>query len=247
MTESLRPLTRPRLYEQVVDRLREYVKHAHLQVGDRLPPERELAGRLGVSRTSVRQAIVALEVQGLVEVRHGGGTYLLRDGLDAQPPDAQTGRQPEVSTVPNVHDVRVFESDADVMDARDALETKLAALAAARRTDDDLQEIDAALSAMAEAIDRGECGVPEDERFHAAVTTAARSPLLAAFLTEIAPPIADSRAESLGRPGRAALSLDQHRRIAEAVQAGDQEAAAQAMHHHVAAADHATSPHRRAD
>ncbi|POX47208.1 FadR/GntR family transcriptional regulator [Streptomyces sp. Ru72] len=218
MSESLRPLTRPRLYEQVVERLREYVTTEGLKAGDRLPPERDLADRLGVSRTSVRQAIVALEVQGLVEVRHGGGTYLLRDRLNAEPLETMIDRRRRLP---------------DVLDARDALETKLAALAAVRRTEQDLVEIDAALAAMADAVDRGELGVDEDQRFHAAVTTAAHSALLADFMAEISLSIAESRTESLRQPGRPARSLEQHRRVAEAIRAGDSEEAARAMHTHI--------------
>lgn len=223
MSDSLRPLARPRLYEQVVARLREYVQGEGLRAGDRMPPERDLADRLGVSRTSVRQAIVALEVQGLVEVRHGGGTYLLRDRLDAEPLEAMIDRRRRLP---------------DVLDARDALETKLAALAASRRTEEDLVQIDAALAAMKEAVSRGELGVTEDERFHAAVTAAAHSPLLAEFMAEISLSIAESRTESLRQPGRPAQSLDQHGLIAEAVRAGDPEAAARAMHHHVESVGH---------
>jgi GntR family transcriptional regulator, transcriptional repressor for pyruvate dehydrogenase complex len=218
VTESLRRLTRPRLYEQVVESLREYVQAEGLRTGDRLPPERDLADRLGVSRTSVRQAIVALEVQGLAEVRHGGGTYLLRDRLDAEPLEAMIDRR---SRLP------------DVLDARDALETKIAGLAAVRRTPEDLAEIDAALAGMAEAIDRGELGEAQDKRFHAALTAAARSTLLADFMAEISLSIAESRTESLRQPGRPAQSLRQHRLIADAVRAGDAEAAARAMHAHV--------------
>ena len=218
VSESLRPLSRPRLYEQVVDALREYVQAESLRAGDRLPPERDLADRLGVSRTSVRQAIVALEVQGLVEVRHGGGTYLLRDRLDTEPLEVMIDRRRRLP---------------DVLDARDALETKLAALAAVRRTDADLAEIDAALTAMAAAVDRGELGVEEDHRFHAAVTAAAHSTLLADFMARIATAIAESRNESLRQPGRPAQSLRQHRLIAEAVRAGDPAAAGEAMHLHV--------------
>lgn len=133
MSDALRPLSRPRLYEQVVERLREYVQSESLHAGDRLPPERDLAERLGVSRTSVRQALVALEVQGLVDTRHGGGTYLLRDRLDAEPLETMIDRRRRLP---------------DVLDARDALETKLAELAATRRTDKDLAEIEAALAAM---------------------------------------------------------------------------------------------------
>ncbi|MFF4258688.1 FadR/GntR family transcriptional regulator [Streptomyces sp. NPDC001663] len=218
MSESLRPLARPRLYEQVVERLREYVGAEGLKAGDRLPPERDLADRLGVSRTSVRQAIVALEVQGLVEVRHGGGTYLLRDRLQAEPLETMIERRRRLP---------------DVLDARDALETKLAALAAVRRTDQDLAEIDTALAAMAAAVERGELGVDEDQRFHAAVTAAAHSTLLADFMAEISLSIAESRTESLRQPGRPARSLDQHRGIAEAIRARDPERAAAAMHTHI--------------
>ena len=103
--------------------LREYATAAGLKAGDRLPPERELAERLGVSRASVKQAIVVLEVQGLVDVRHGGGMYLLRDTLDIEPVDVLVERRRRLP---------------DVLDAREALETKLAELAALRRTDDDL-------------------------------------------------------------------------------------------------------------
>ncbi|MDX6350927.1 MAG: GntR family transcriptional regulator, transcriptional repressor for pyruvate dehydrogenase complex [Streptomyces sp.] len=223
MSDSLRPLARPRLYEQVVASLREYVQAERLKAGDRLPPERDLADRLGVSRTSVRQAIVALEVQGLVEVRHGGGTYLLRDRLDAEPLEVMIDRRRRLP---------------DVLDARDALETKLAALAATRRTDNDLEKIDAALAAMTDAVQRGELAVAEDQRFHAAVTAAAHSALLADFMAEISQPIAESRTESLRQPGRPAQSLHQHQLIAEAVRSGDPEAAARAMHTHVDSVGH---------
>ncbi|WP_030902798.1 FadR/GntR family transcriptional regulator [Streptomyces sp. NRRL F-5126] len=223
MTDSLRPVARTRLYEQVMERLREFVEQEAMHAGDRLPPERDLAERLDVSRTSVRQAIVALEVQGLVEARHGGGTYLLRDRLDAEPLETMIDRRRRLP---------------DILDARDALETKLAALAADRHTAADVAAIDAALAEMAEAVERGELCAAEDQRFHGAVTAAAHSPLLADFMAEIAQPIAESRTESLRQPGRPAQSLKQHRRIAAAVRAGDADAAAAAMHHHVAAVGH---------
>lgn len=223
MSESLRPLARPRLYEQVVARLREYVQTEGLRTGDKLPPERDLADRLGVSRTSVRQAIVALEVQGLVEVRHGGGTHLLHDTLDAEPLEVMIDRRRRLP---------------DILDARDALETKLAALAAGRRTAKDLERIDAALAAMTDAVARGELAVAEDQRFHAAVTAAAHSLLLADFMEGISLAIAESRTESLRQPGRPAQSLHQHRLIAEAIHSGDPQAAARAMHTHVDTVGH---------
>lgn len=216
--QVLRPLPRLRRYEQVMGRLREYVTATGLRSGDRLPAERDLAERLGVSRTSVRQAIVALEVQGLVDVRQGDGTYLLRNRLDVEPFDELVSRKRRLP---------------DVLDARDAAETKLAALAASRRQDQDLAKMDAALAGMRVAVASGELGTAEDRRFHAAVTAAARSPLLSEFMEHIADAIAESRMESLRQPGRPPQSLRQHERIAAAIRAGDPRRAAAAMHSHM--------------
>lgn len=218
MSEVLRPVSRQRLYEQVVEQLRAYVTDEGLRAGDRLPPERELATRLGVSRVSIKQAIVVLEVQGLVDVRHGGGTYLRRDSLLVEPVDALVDRKRRLP---------------DVLEAREALETKLAELAALRRTEGDLVEIDSALAEMQRQVEAGELGIEGDRRFHAAVTAAARSSLLAQFMRSIAEQIAESRQESLRQHGRPRRSLGQHQRIAEAIRTGDSRAAASAMRRHV--------------
>lgn len=216
--DALRPMTRPRLYEQVLDRLRAYAVEHELSAGDRLPPERELAQRLGVSRSSVKQAVVVLEVQGLVETRHGGGTYLVRDTLDAEPVERLVERRRRLP---------------DVLEAREALETKLAELAAERRTDEDLDAMRAALGDMESDILAGGHGVEGDRRFHAAVTAAGHSTLLAEFMGSISEPVAESRNESLRQPGRPTRSLDQHARILAAVEQGDPKRAAAAMRRHV--------------
>lgn len=218
MSDALRPMTRPRLYEQVLDRLRHHVAEGDLRAGDRLPPERELAGRLGVSRASVKQAIVVLEVQGLVEVRHGGGTYLVRDSLDTEPVERLVERKRRLP---------------DVLEAREALETKLAELAAERRTADDLTAMRGALDHMADEIEAGGPGVEGDRLFHAAVTAAAHSALLAEFMRSIAEQITESRNESLRQPGRPHRSLTQHRAILEAIETQRGKAAATAMRRHV--------------
>lgn len=211
-------MARPRLYEQVLERLRAYVVDAKLGPGDRLPAERDLAQRLGVSRASVKQAIVVLEVQGFVDVRHGGGTYLVRASLDPEPVEQLVERRRRLP---------------DVLEAREAMEAKLAELAADRRTDEDLDAMTAALDLMREEIATGAPGIEGDRLFHAAVTAAARSSLLEEFMRIIADQIAESRDESLRQPGRPARSLAQHQRILDAIRAGDPKAAASAMRKHV--------------
>lgn len=225
MTESSRApsafperLMRTRLYEQVAEQITAWVDENGLSEGDRLPPERELATRLGVSRATLSQALVALEVIGVVTVRHGDGTVLTRSKSSTRIVDAirqHADRLPEI------------------IETRDALETKIAALAAVRRTDDDLARIDDALSFMATDIDAGGRGVEGDERFHGAVTAASHSLLLARLMDEIGDLIRESRIESLSQPGRPKKSLAGHQAIAEAIRAGDPAAAAAAMHAHV--------------
>jgi GntR family transcriptional regulator, transcriptional repressor for pyruvate dehydrogenase complex len=219
MTPAMRPVTRPRLYEQIVARIHDHVVEAGLRPGDRLPPERELAARLGVSRASVSQALVALEVVGIVDVRHGDGAVLL----------APASRLHLVAAV-RAHQDRLPE----VIEARDALEGRLAGLAAERRTDEDLAAIDAALDTMAADVAAGGRGVAGDELFHAAVTRAGHSGLLARLMQEIAELVRETRLESLGQPGRPQASLASHREIAEAIRRRDPAAASQAMHDHIA-------------
>jgi GntR family transcriptional repressor for pyruvate dehydrogenase complex len=213
-----RPVLRSRLYEQVADQISTWIAENGLLAGDRLPPERELAQRLGVSRATLSQALVALEVIGVVVVRHGDGTVLTER--------ARTG--PVIEAI-RAHADRLPE----IIEARDALESKLAALAASRRTDADLAAIRAALEEMERDIDAGGRGVEADELFHGAVTTAARSELLTQMMAAIHDLIRETRLESLSQPGRPRESLAGHRRVADAIAAGDPEAAAQAMHEHV--------------
>ncbi len=212
------PLSRVRLYEQVAEQISTWIAEHDLQPGDKLPAERELAARLGVSRATLSQALVALEVIGAVAVRHGDGTVV------ATSPGAT-----RIVEAVRAHANRLPE----IIDTRDALETKIAALAAQRRTEADLDRIEDALTGMEADIERGGRGVEGDESFHAAVTAAAHSLLLSQLMGEIADLIRETRIESLSQPQRPRASLAGHRAIADAIRAGDPDGAASAMHAHV--------------
>ena len=215
-TGALSPVPRTPLYERLVGRLRTHVLQADLRAGDRLPPERELAARLGVSRSSVRQAIVALQVRGLVEVRHGGGTFLRGDDLDPAPSARILDLQRRLP---------------DILDAREALAVKLAELAAERRTDADLQAIHAALAVMADQVEQSTPGEAGDEAFQHCIT--AHSSVLAEMSADLAQDIRASRHESPSHAGRPPASLAQHRAVADAVRDGDAAAAADATRVHL--------------
>jgi GntR family transcriptional regulator, transcriptional repressor for pyruvate dehydrogenase complex len=217
-TSTLRAPDRGRLYEQLERSLRAYVKEHELQPGDRLPSERALAGALKVSRVSLRQATVSLEVQGLLEVRHGGGIYVRSLNVDPGRLKAMLTRRRRLP---------------DVLEAREAIECMLARLAAQRRTDAHLAAIDAAIRAMAVDIANGGIGEDADRRFHAAVAKAAKNRLLVDVMNALEDPIHETRLESLREPGRPPRSLADHRRIADAIRRQDPRGAEAAMRKHL--------------
>jgi GntR family transcriptional repressor for pyruvate dehydrogenase complex len=217
---AFRPLRRSRLYEEVVERLRELIDVQGLQPGDRLMSERDLAERLGVSRTSVRQALTALEVMGLVRIRHGGGVFLARTPDDVLP-----------SLASEVLDR--YEQLPAVIEVREAIETQTSRLAARRREESDLEAMGDALDRMERAIESGGEPADADAAFHAAIVHAARNPLLERLWEELTEPIDQTRRASLARPGRPPRSLAAHRAILQAIERRDEDGAAARMREHL--------------
>src|SRR5258705_7737979 len=218
VVEQLRPVTRPRLYEVIVEQLCAYIADNEMTPGDRLPAERDLASQLGVSRASISQALVALEVQGVLSVRHGDGAILLRRPTEER---AIKALREHADRIP------------DIIEAREALEVKFAGLAAARRTDAEMAAIDRAIATMESEVEAGERGVVGDEMFHEAMTTAAHSSLLAKLMHEISGLIRETRIESLSQENRPRASLEGHRKIADAVRKQDPREASRAMADHI--------------
>jgi DNA-binding FadR family transcriptional regulator len=144
----------PRLYRVVSNRIEELIRAENIGAGERLPPERELAAKLGVSRTSLREALIALELGGVVEVRSGSGVYICETKAP-QPVAQAAGPGP-------------FE----VLAARRMIEVEIAALAARQATD---AQIDAILVAVEEMErhheDRNE-NESADRNFHLAIARA---------------------------------------------------------------------------
>jgi GntR family transcriptional repressor for pyruvate dehydrogenase complex len=216
---ALRPVSRPRLYQQLVKALLAYISEEGLTPGQRLPTERVLASRLGVSRASIAQAVVALEVQGILSVRQGDGIYLVRQTDPARFTQELTRRQQRLP---------------EILEAREALEVTITSLAALRHTEEDLAAIDGALERMAAQVAAGEHGYDGDKAFHEAVTAAAHNPVLSSLMEMLAGPIEETRRESLGQPGRPQKSLASHHEIVNAIRSGDRAKAAAAAQRHIA-------------
>lgn len=209
-----------RLYRQIADQLRALIRAGEFAVGTRLPPERDLAVQLGVSRPSVREALIALEVEGLVEVRVGSGIHVL-----AREPAANAAR------------VDAPFGPFEVIRARQVLEGELAALAAGQMTTEQLASLREALMLMAEDVAQGRSPSRGDRQFHLCIAEAADNGPLLRTVAELYDERNTPLFEQLGHHYETGptwrLALAEHQAVADAIAAADADGARQAMHRHL--------------
>jgi GntR family transcriptional regulator, transcriptional repressor for pyruvate dehydrogenase complex len=221
---GLAPITRSaRLADTVAERIAERILTGEVAAGDTLPPERELCREFGVSRTVIREAIRSLSGKGLVEAVGGSGVRVLT--VDA-------------ATVGESLRNLLRSSDVDyakVDEVRRAIEIAAAGVAAARRTPEDVARADGELRRMRDRIDDLEECVQADLAFHRAIADATRNELYSMLLDSLGAPLADVRRTNLGRGGiaRRRRIIAAHRRILDAVAAGDADGARTAMESHL--------------
>lgn len=212
-----------KLYEQVVDRIREQVLAGEIKSGDQLPNERKLAERFGVSRTVIREAMKTLIQNGLVEVRRGQGTFVV-DGT------ARALKQSLQLMMGFISEDRI----AAMVEIRELLEPEIAARAATRRTDQDLDALREAIREMDAAA--GEVGafIDADNRFHVALALATHNKFVPGLLDSVVDLLQELRGRIFAVSGGPSRGQYHHRKILEAVEAGDPEAARSAMLRHLA-------------
>ena len=200
-------------------RLRDLIRRGDLSHGSRLPPERALAEQFGVGRSSVREAIRSLELQGLLVTRHGSGSFVNTQSLDA----VATLMEPNNGA----------EGLQDIFEMRHLLEPQIAALAALRATPEDMVRLAAILEEQQRQILEGETGVDADTEFHFTLATATHNPALVKVVNAVEDVLRRSRDRYLQLPGRPERSLHSHHEILEMVRAGDDAGALRAMDHHL--------------
>jgi DNA-binding FadR family transcriptional regulator len=210
-----------RLYRQIAEQLRGLIAAGEFPLASRLPPERDLAAQLGVSRPSVREALIALEVEGLVEVRMGSGIYVT--ALEAAP-----AARAAVGTA---------LGPFDIIRARALIESELAALAARVRTPRLHKRLRSAVRLMEDDIGRGVMPLRGDRDFHLALAEASDNAALVRVVTELFDERNNPLFEQLGRHFENARSWRQavaeHRAVMRAVAAGEAGAARKAMQQHL--------------
>lgn len=187
----------------VAERVRLLLAERDLAPGDRLPPERQLAAELSISRASLREGLRRLIDLGILEAHRGSGTYLAAVDLD------------------------------ELLAVRLRLEPYAARLAAARRTDAQLAELDGALRELRATLDDAADFAAADVRVHGIVLDASRSPTLRVLLDALADLLAHSRATTTGDPTVRVATLARHEQLVEALRAGDAVRAERAMGAHL--------------
>ncbi|HVK32075.1 MAG TPA: FadR/GntR family transcriptional regulator [Burkholderiaceae bacterium] len=223
MAIQFKPVESRRLYQQIADQIRDLIDRSGFEAGTRLPAERDLALQLGVSRPSLREALIALDVEGRVEVRSGSGVYVSA---------AKPGAAPQSTAA-------MGESPSQLMEARSVIEGEVVTLACARMTPEPLARLREILKEMEAAIERRRAKVDLDREFHLTLAemsgNAVLSRLVAELFDERHSPISakiSSRFENT-RSWKAALA--EHEAILKAVEARDPIAAQAAMRAHLKA------------
>ena len=209
-----------RLYRQIADQIAALIERGEYGVGQRLPPERDLAKQLGVSRPSVREALIALEVEGYVEVRMGSGVYVSgpRPGEPGEPLPADSGP---------------FE----LIRARWLIEAECAALAAKAATKAQVRAMEEALDAMETDRDKGTMPLAADRMFHLRIAEASGNSALALVVKTLwdqrTGPLFLRLEHHFDTPELWTVAIREHREIIAAIARRDATAARAAMRRHM--------------
>ena len=216
-----------RLYRQIAGQLRSLIAAGEFLPGNRLPAERDLARQLGVSRPSVREALIALEVEGMVDVRTGSGIYVVQAGTKRH--DAAAGKG-------DSHDNAEW-GPLELMRARELVESEVAALAARHARAPHIAAIDSALAHMRDQAGAGIVPRDGDEAFHAAIAQACGNEVLRDTVLGYWKARRGALFERLGdyfdNPASWSAALVEHAVVLAAVRAHDPGAARRAMQSHL--------------
>ena len=209
--------------EEVVARLREMIHRGDLRPGDRLPPERDLAKMLGVSRPTLRAGIRSLAAVGVLNSKQGAGTFVVEadasPALDSNP----------LRLLASLHGF----SSAEMFEARLLLEMAITGLAAERATSDHLAQLAEELAEMFATLNEPEEYLVHDMRFHQTIAAASGNRIITALMNMVVSILFDVRSKTVHRAHDLKESAEMHRQIFRSIREGNTEAARNAMRDHL--------------
>lgn len=227
--KTIDPDRRGTTAEEVISQLREMIHRGQLRPGDRLPPERDLAKLLGVSRPTLRAGIRSLAAVGVLQSRQGAGTFVVTsDGppsLDSAP----------LRLMASLHGF----TPGEMFEARKSLEMAVAGLAAERATGDHLATMSEEIAGMYASLDDPEQFLVHDMRFHQTVAASSGNRILTSLMNMVATILFDVRRKTVNRARDLKESAEMHREIYRAIRERNSDAARRAMHDHLTLAQKA--------
>jgi len=222
MLDNFQKIVVERPVDLIIDQIRKLITSGELKPGDKLPPERKLAGQFGVSRGPVRDAIQKLEFYGILKTQPQSGTYVAGIGLSALEGLITNVLQMEPTGFSSLVEMRVI------------LEVNAARYAAERRTADDIISIQKALDEYEYRIRKDGLAVEEDLLFHIKIAEASKNQALKSFLLTITPDIVKSYIDlKVCGDGHFSKTVEEHRQIVEHIVNQDVDAAGEAMRLHL--------------
>lgn len=223
---DFKPIKTKKIYQEIIDQIKAMINNGTLRPGDRLMSERELAEKMQVGRSAVREAFRVMEAMGVIKIKPGEGTFISETATD--------------SVVKAFSSVLVAgdETARELMELRKILEVEAAAMAARRYTPEQLDSIYRALQQMEHDLEEGNLGEEADMNFHYAVAEAARNSILVKLMNTIADTmsrvLAAARHQLYQDPANPPRLLRDHQAIYSAIKNADPEAARRAMLSHLA-------------
>ncbi|PDT14164.1 GntR family transcriptional regulator [Rhizobium sp. J15] len=215
------PVESRRLYRQVADQIRSMISVGELVVGQKLPAERELAEQLSVSRPTVREALIVLEVEGLVNIRMGSGIYVVRRHAVSM---AASESEP-------------VEGPFELLQARAIIECAIAEEAAGRARPEDIAVLDEALMRMSGGVNDAGTVLAADRAFHTGIAAIVGNATLIRVTGEMfdmrMTPYFEKLASHFEGPTTWRSAVDEHRAIRDAIASGDAAGAKAAMRAHL--------------
>lgn len=215
------------LYRKIVEQIREMVIEGKLRAGEKLPSERDLADQFGVSRVPVREALKTLEFLGIVQYVRGDGVYIR--AVNAR--DVLQNVEFAVQDNEDLH--KTLE---ELFEVRESIEVKAAQLAAKRRTEEDLEMLQAAVFDMERDVQLGRNHKQSSLDFHNGIIRASKNKLLCRVNEALLNLHQLWRQKSADAGGRGPIALDYHRRLVQAIRANDADTAGKLMCQHLRSA-----------
>jgi GntR family transcriptional repressor for pyruvate dehydrogenase complex len=212
---------------RVVKYVLELIEAGRLRPGDRLPPERDLADRIGVSRVSLRSGLRSLQAMGVMHARQGSGTYIV-----AGPPRLGEGPLRFLAALHGFTHDQMYE-------ARTALEVGASGLAAGNAGPEQMAAMADEVAAMFASVDSPQEYLLHDVRFHRAVAAGSGNPVLATLIDTLSQLVWEMRRDTVARSTDLKESAERHRGIYQAIRSGNVERARREMAEHLERARHA--------